>query len=449
VQQANSELRDLRLWGLDINTAGHVGINGTDCVDLAERFGTPLLVVNQSRLEVDVRSIQEAMSQAPSGSKVLYSYKTNCIPGILKAVHKLGVGSEVISPYELWLAERLGVPGGEVVYNGVYKSEESLKLAIQMDVLSINVDHMEEIEKIHCQARNLGRRARVGIRLALLKHSQFGLEVDSGEALEAVHRIVSRSDHLDLVCIHFNVTSNAKSSSTHLRCALKALEFMKTLKQELGIQVPYLDIGGGFGVPTTKNMSGKEYGLYRLTGCLPCPPSPQDFQPIHLMMKEIVSGVCNYCNEHGVDVRRILIEPGRFVTSRAEFLLVRVNAIKTKCDGTRFAMSDAGRLSLTFPMDFEYHEMFLANRPEAALEATYHVMGRICTSADWMAKNRLLPELKPGDIVMVMDAGAYFSSYSSNFAFPRPPIVMVDKEEVRVTRRAESFEHMTAMDRPD
>ncbi len=102
---------------------------------------------------------------------------------------------------------------------------------------------------------------------------------------------------------------------------------------------------------------------------------------------------------------------------------------------------------MTFPLDFEYHEIFLANRPQDPLEEDYYVMGRICTSADWLVKNRYLPILKQGDILMVMDAGAYFSSYSSNFAFPRPAIVMVDEKGDELIREAESFEHMTAMDR--
>ena len=121
-------------------------------------------------------------------------------------------------------------------------------------------------------------------------------------------------------------------------------------------------------------------------------------------------------------------------------------AVKEKANGTRYAVTDAGRLSVTFPTDFEYHETFVANKPYAPLTIGYHVMGRICTSADWMFKNRLLPELVSGDILAVMDAGAYFSSYSTNFAFPRPPIVMVSENHVDLLRRGDTFEHLTAMD---
>jgi diaminopimelate decarboxylase len=146
-------------------------------------------------------------------------------------------------------------------------------------------------------------------------------------------------------------------------------------------------------------------------------------------------------------VPKILIEPGRFITSRAEFLLAKVLTVKNKADGTRFAITNAGRLSITFPLDFEYHEVFVAGRPSATLQTSYQVMGRICTSADWMFKNRLLPDLIPGDILAVMDAGAYFSSYSTDFAFPRPPITLVSEGKAEWIRQGETFEHLTAMDR--
>jgi diaminopimelate decarboxylase len=144
---------------------------------------------------------------------------------------------------------------------------------------------------------------------------------------------------------------------------------------------------------------------------------------------------------------KILIEPGRFLTSRSEFMLAKVLNVKHKMNGTRFAITNAGRLSITYPLDFEYHEVFLADRPNARLNSFYQIMGRVCTSADWMLKNRLLPDLIPGDILAVMDAGAYFSSYSTNFSFPRPPIVMVEEGRAELIRQGETFEHLTAMDR--
>jgi diaminopimelate decarboxylase len=403
--------------------------------------------VNGRRLKKDAADIVDAMKKAPVGSQVLYSYKTNCIPGILREVHDLGIGAEVISPYELWLAERQGLPGEHILYNGVDKDEESIERAVRLNVISINIDHMEEIERIQKISRQMNRKVRVGVRLGLASSSQFGMEVETGEALEACRRVAALQETLRLCGIHFNVTSNARSAWLHKSCAKRAVEFMGQVKQETGLNIEYLDIGGGFGVPTSKNMSPSEYGLYRALGILPKPPRPADFQPIESFLEEIIGSIRDECRARNLEVPKLLIEPGRFITSRAEFLLAEVLTVKHKVNGTRFAITNAGRLSVTYPLDFEYHEVFVAGRPNASLKTSYQVMGRICTSADWMFKNRLLPDLIPGDILAVMDAGAYFSSYSTDFAFPRPPITLVREDKTELIREGETFKHLTAMDR--
>ncbi|WP_208597648.1 diaminopimelate decarboxylase family protein [Desulfogranum mediterraneum] len=446
VWQQASSLRDPDLWDCTVSTAGHLCVADFDCVELANNYGSPLLVVNYQRLLKDIGQMMGAMRQAPEGSKVLYSYKTNCIPALLQVLHENGLGAEVISPYELWVAHKLNVPGDKLVYNGVDKSDESLRLAVTMDVLAVNVDHREEVQRIVQAAKDVGRRARVGVRLGLSNSSQFGLSVDSGEAMEVCREIIAHEKWLDLCCVHFSVTSNAKDSWIHRINAEKALAFISCLQQELDIQIEYLDIGGGYGVPTTKNMSGVEYGLYRTFGCLPKPADPLMFQAIDLFIGEIVAAVQVSCMELGLKIPKLLIEPGRFITSRSEILLAKVLSVKTKPNGTRFLITDAGRLSMTFPAEFEYHELFVANRMQATMNTNYQVMGRICTSADWLAKNRLLPEAQPGDIIAVMDAGAYFSSYSSTFAFPRPAIVGVDNGKISVLRSPESFEYLTELD---
>jgi diaminopimelate decarboxylase len=446
--QAKTGLPDVGHWGLGVNDKGHLAVNQFDVLDLVAGYGSPLLVVNRRQLLRDAASIQQAVKRIGEKSKVVYSYKTNCIPGILKEIHGVGIGAEVVSPYELWLAEQLKVPAEEIVYNGVNKTEESLVRAIDMGILAINVDSLPEIERLVAVARRLKKKARIGIRLGFIGKSQFGLDIESGEAMEACSRISRHSDCLELDTVHFCVTSNVKESGTHRHFAQKSLEFIHALKAQEGTVIRHLDLGGGIGVPTSKNMDGFEYGLYRLFGCLPKAPDPAAFEEIDTFVQRIGEAVRDSCNGLNLEMPAIILEPGRFVTSRCEFLLSTVLAIKEKSRGPTFAITDAGRLSLTFPCDFEYHSIFLADQGKSRLKKEpYHVMGRICTSADWMAKNICLPQLREGDVLATMDAGAYFSSYSSNFAFPRPAIVMVSEQgRVEVLRRAESFEHLVALD---
>jgi diaminopimelate decarboxylase len=127
-------------------------------------------------------------------------------------------------------------------------------------------------------------------------------------------------------------------------------------------------------------------------------------------------------------------------------MLTLVHAIKANTAGPDFVMTDAGKILTSYPCDYEYHQMFAANRMREANVASYHLMGRLCTSADWLAKFRCLPKLASGDVLAIMDAGAYFTSYASNFAFPRPEVVMLDEGKAYTLRRRETYEHLTAMD---
>ncbi len=443
---AKKQSCELSAWGLEKSAEGHLTVDGRDVLQLIGRFGSPLFVVNRPRLEKDALEIKQAVEELVPGSMALYSYKTNCVPAILKELHRLGLGAEVISPFELWLAASLNVPGRMIVYNGVNKTEESIAMAAEMGVLAVNVDHIEEIERLYGVAKARKKRIGVGLRLAL-NASQFGMEIANDEAMEACRRILRLPGYLDLRCIHFNVASNAKNAAFHKSCALRAMEFIAQVRQETGREIACLDIGGGFGVPTSKNMSGVEYALYRTLGLPPSSPKQEDAQPIGLFVEEIASALKRFCAHRNILLPRLLVEPGRFATSRCEILLTTVLTIKKRPDGKTFAITDAGRLSVGFPCDFEYHRLFVADRPHARPDRCYQVMGRICTSADWLFKNLYLPELKAGDVLAIMDAGAYFSSYASNFSFPRPAIVMVSDSEERVIRREESFEHLTAMDR--
>lgn len=445
-RQCTSALLDPGHWGLHWDERGDLSGAGWRYADLVQRFGSPLHVVHREQLVLDTRTIRAALAAAPNGSEVLYSYKTNGVPAILACMHELGVGAEVISPYELWLAHELGVPPASTVYNGVDKSDESLRLAAARGIQSINIDHLGEIDRILAAARATGRPVRVGVRLALAAGAQFGLRIDNGEALAACRQIAAHAGELTLVNVHFNAQSNARAPDFHLACLDRAMDFIAAVRSELGITIESLDIGGGFGVPTSKNMSAVEYGLYRLFGCPPAPPDPRTFTPIATYMTAILERVQERSAARGVPVPRLLIEPGRYPTSRAECLLTTVRAIKPRARGAPHVLTDAGRLSTAWPLDFEYHEILRANNGQQPHDHDYMLMGRICTSADWLMKHRALPELREGDVLAVMDAGAYFTSNATNFAFPRPAVVMVDRGEAEIVRRAETFADLVARD---
>jgi diaminopimelate decarboxylase len=276
--------------------------------------------------------------------------------------------------------------------------------------------------------------------------TQFGLDIDSGEALKTAKEIIINKNNLNLNTIHFHVTSNAKNTDIYKKCSEKAIKLMKDLKNIFKAKIEYLDIGGGMGVASSKNMSPLEYGIYRLFGVLPKQPDISAYLTPNEFLEDIFRYQKSLCLKNDIESPKIIIEPGRLITSAAETLFSKVMSIKKKKNGKIYVITDAGRLSTTFPCDFEYHFAFVAEKYNKNANTLYNIMGRVCTSADWTIKNILMPEIEIGNNIMIMDAGAYFTSYSTNFAFPRPAIVMTDNGDIVSLRKRETFEHLTDMD---
>jgi diaminopimelate decarboxylase len=421
-------------------------MDGVDIPDLLEEFGSPLMAVSRGKLRAGAASFLAAVRSVLPDARAAFSYKTNCVPGVLRELHDAGFAAEVISPYELWLARKLGLAGDRIVVNGVNKDYGFLHTAVQIGAASINVDDRGELVHLGKAAAALGRKARLGLRLKVDPASHFGLGIESGEAERAARDIAAAPDLFEFTGLHFHVVADNDDPELHIRYMIRALRFAKRIEATLGLATASLNIGGGYTVPTMKVMSRFEYARQRLTGMPARPPDPHAGVDFRSYVTRVAAALDAFCRTNGLARPRVILEPGRIVTSQSQVMLTRVHAIKPNTSGPDFAMTDAGRILTSYPCDYEYHQMFAANRMREPNDRLYQLMGRLCTSADWLAKNRCLPALQPGDVLAVMDAGAYFTSYSSNFAYPRPEIVMLDEGRAYTLRKRETYEHLTAMD---
>jgi diaminopimelate decarboxylase len=317
---------------------------------------------------------------------------------------------------------------------------------------AINIDDPSELRHLKKAAVTLQRRARVSLRLKVDRSSHFGLAIESGEAERVAREISETPELFEFSGLHFHAIADNDDPELHIGYMTTALEFATRIKHTLGLTTASLNIGGGYTVPTMKVMSRWEYARQRLLGVPARPPDPHAGLDFRTYVARVAQALETYCAANSLARPRIILEPGRIITSQSHVLLTKVHSIKPNTSGPDFVMTDAGKILTSYPCDYEYHQMFAANRMSAANDTSYHLMGRLCTSADWLARHRCLPELHRDDVLAVMDAGAYFTSYSSNFAFPRPEIVMLDDGKARTLRKRESYEHLTAMDdfeRPD
>ncbi len=433
-------------WDMTVSATGELCWEDVSLVQLAREFGTPLYVVSRARLERDYRDFLAAFTNLYPKVEIGCSYKTNPLPGVIKAMHECGASAEVISHFELWLALRLGMPGERIILNGPAKTDRALDLAVSNGVRLINVDNVDEIETIDRLAAKYGCKQDVGVRVVTSVgwSAQFGLRIGTGQAMEAFRRMKAAA-HLVPCALHAHLGTGIHDANVYFTAVKEMLEFAKQLREELGIEMRYLDFGGGFGVPTVRPLSQTDRKLIE-NGFQVNPPKEGQAPTTSAYAHGIIERFSQYYDLNSPDSPQIVFEPGRAMTSRAQCLLLSVLALKRGDRLSEYAILDGGK-NITMPLGYEYHEAFVANRMNESAQQRYSMFGPLCHPGDVLFKNRNFPALAKGDLVAIMDAGAYFVPNQMNFSNPRPPAVMVSGKDVRVIRERETFENIVQLDK--
>ena len=453
-------------WGFSQGADGGLVIGGAHAAALADEFGTPLHVVDEAGLRRRAAGFRAAFEAAyPGPVAVHYAMKCNNTPGIVRLVFDAGVLPEVGTPYEWCLARRMCMPPEAIIVNGPNKGD-LLRTAIAEGAGLIVLDGPQELEVAEAIAREAGQEARVLVRVnpnvvpkgmnrasatGSRTRSVFGFDLVSGEVAAALSRLAA-SRWLRFAGLHCHVGTGIRRTRDYegplelvLACAAQA--------ERLGLKVEMLDVGGGFGVSTSRELDTLEFLTYQAAGRLPPAPRPERFPTAAEFAAAVAGAVVKGCARHGLALPRLVVEPGRAILSSAVVLLVRVGAVKHRSGVGTWVITDGAAGTVAFPLFYEYHEVLLCRAPAAPRTERYTIVGPVCFSADWIYRNKRMPETQPGDVLAVCDAGAYFTVQESNFGFPRPAIVAVEGGVPRVLRRRETFDDMVCRDsgweRPD
>ena len=432
-------------WGASINEAGHLVIDGVDLAGLAAESGTPLQVVSRSRLLADYAEFESSFKRLYPKTAIGYSYKTNPLPGVIKVLHDAGALAEVISHFELWLALHLGVAPERIIFNGPGKTCDAIGLAVKRGIGMINIDGFAEIDDIAHAAAAAERKQNVGVRVitSVGWSSQFGLAIASGGAIEAFRKI---RQHARLIPsgLHFHLGTGIRDVAIYLQAVRETLEFAQVLRAELGIRITQLDLGGGFGVPTVRPFTEWDTRLTLNSH----PPGPVDVaaaaRPAHYA-RGIVELIEQYYPPDADTSPTVIFEPGRAITSSSQCLVLRVLSIKEDPSGVRNVILDGGK-NIALPLGYEVHELLAVNGATEPRVSTYNFYGPLCHPGDLHFRSKTFRTLKAGDLVAVMDAGAYFIPNQMNFSHPRPAVVMVDAGRATVVRERESFDDVVRLD---
>lgn len=392
-------------------------IGGVPAVELAEEYGTPLYVYDAEILRTRYRQLEEAFSTRHENFSISYAVKANFNPEIAELLVEEGAHLDCASPAEIMLAEKL-VGTEEIMYTAPYTPGEEIDYAAEKNS-TINFDGIYALENASSLPDRVSFRIDPGIG-----RGDFGLVLGGGDtkfgvpedrAVEAYRKAVERG--AERFGIHMMTGSNVRDPDYFAEITGKLLEIAGEIRSELDIEFEFVDIGGGLGIPYKP---GDE---------------PLDVEETaEKVMDAFEKGV----EEHGLGNPELRIEPGRFLTAESGVLLTRVTGVRTKQDRT-FIGTDTGMHHMIRPMLFDaHHEILMANEPERPVEGEKTVVGLVCSSTDVIAEQRSLPSVEKGEILAIMNAGAYGFSMASHWnTRPLPAEIMVEDGDSRVIRDAE------------
>lgn len=451
-------MTDLGPWGLE-REGPELRWGGVGLTRLGREFGTPLYVINAGQLRTNVAGFRGAFRSQGLEPEVFYSVKTNPVPAVLRTLAGLGVGAEVISGFELWLAGGTGLDGTGLVVNASLKDPEFLGRAVERGARLVIVRNLAELRALREAAARAGAAANVGLRLNPgLRKRVFDLTTATGSAQcpigfvrgtpewRVALRMVRETPELRFRGLQFHIGSGIRSPRPYreaLRNVAPALE--ETLSANLRPEV--LDIGGGFGAPTVR-----EIGLLEALRLFALNRPPRPAKPFRDGFLGEVAGACrdtvmSFAARHRVPVPSVLVEPGRALTASAQLLLLGVNAVVRGRNGRPAVFCDGGAMSMSQLLISEHHAIVTANRNGAGPAETCDIFGGLPTPLDIVSFRRKMPQLEAGDLLAVMDTGAYFTSLGNNFAGVRPAIVMIDGGRASLVRRRETYDDLVSRDK--
>jgi len=443
------DARDLPidLWGMRVDATGRLRYAERDVLGLIEEHGeTPVHLLDVARLDENLAAFSS------SRAEVYYSFKTQPLPWIIKRLLARGAGAEVISEYELRLALHLGAPPDKIIYNGPGKSDASIRLAIESNILLLNINHLEEVERVAGIARSLGRKVRVGVRIGTSSgwSSQFGCSIANGEAIAAYERAVA-SPELEVVGLHSHRGHHMYGEAELQRFLSEVLDFSEALRERLGVVPTLLDVGGSLGVPTVRPLSSVDRRLTQTLYTAVGAPDLTGRMTPSQYVRAVVAQVDAHYAARGLPTPRLALEPGRAITANAQALAARVMTTRGTGEGFTYAVVDAG-VNIAGLLQQELHQIYRVSRygegaRSDAARAYYRLVGPICQPGDVIFGCVHLPRLTPGDVLLIMDSGAYFEPDSTSFSFRRPATLAIEEGAVTAVRRAESFDDMIHRDR--
>jgi len=407
-----------------LKESGHLVFGGVDVVELAETYGTPLYVTDEDMVRDNFRRYNSAFVAADK----YYAVKANGNLAILKILASEGAGADVFSGGELQLVKLAGIPRNKILFNGNSKSEEDLRAVVDAGV-KVSVDSQDEMRTLSAIAVAMDKEVEIAIRVnpdvspkvnpkiaTGLRESKFGIPFYE---VIATCEDAKRLPNIALTGLHCHIGSQILDVSVYREATEKMMNLVAELYAR-GMELEFVDLGGGLGISHRAEEKA---------------PTPTDLADVILPTFDA------RLNSLGINLKLVL-EPGRSIVGPATILLSRVNTVKQAYKN--FVAIDAGFNLFMRPVMYDaYHEVVVANKLNEEASVLCTVVGPVCESGDILANDRLLPEVERGDLVAILNAGAYGFSMSSQYnGRPRCAEVLICDGNVDVIREKESVDDL-------
>jgi len=419
---------DLVLQGVLENNGGILFIDGVSTVELAQQYDTPVYAISEKRIRENYTRLHEALFQHYKKIRIYYSAKANTSLSVLRILCSEGAYLDAVSTGEVFLALEAGFEPENILYTGTSVRSDELQFLVDWEV-TINADSLSELERLLQIRVPKAVSVRVNPEVGAGHHehvitagkmSKFGIwEEDVVEAYR-----IAKEAGVDRFGMHMHIGSGVLTVEPFMLAAEKLLKIARLVHEKVGVDFEFIDFGGGIGVPYTPDEKPLDLDLYA---------------------KGVLDLYRQRTAEYGLGEPHFCVEPGRFIVCDAATLLTAVNTVKVT-PLRKFVGVDAGFNTLIRPAMYgSYHPIVVANKLNEPEDETYDIAGPLCESGDIFARDRKLPKIQEGDLMAILNAGAYGFSMSSQYnSRPRCPEVLVNEGEHALVRERETFKNLTA-----
>ena len=418
---------------------GELNISGVGVRELKAQYGTPLYVYDENMLVNQCRTFINNFKSSKFNTEVLYASKAFSCLEVLRIASREGLGVDVVSLGEIHTAYKAGYDMKRAYFHGNNKTREELQYALEVGVGTIVIDNDYEYEMINEIVRESGNTVDVLLRIntgidahtheyikTAKDDSKFGYSVYDETIYDLIADINNQSN-LNFVGFHSHIGSQIFEKTSFFEAVKVVMEFTKKVQERLGLTISVLNLGGGFGVYYT-----------------------EEDRPFELaeFLREYIEVVERESDNFGLDLTKVVIEPGRSLTCNAGSTLYSVGGVKKTFAGREYVFVDGGMAdNPRYALYKAKYEAMLANKMNEEADTTYTVAGKCCESGDMLVMDAKLPKAEQGDLLLVSSTGAYNYSMSSNYnRLPKLPVVFVKDGTSRLVVKGETLEDLIRQD---